>query len=111
MDRIAYVKEGFLDPDCRRERLDSEDSHRSLQVVCKHVQAHLGTHSRQCLGQEVRRPHPHLERAERMLDSLTSDSRGARRAACDSAAFAFRPTRLHVPSVIYIDNRRSCIAP
>ena len=73
MDRIEYVKEGFLDPDCRRERLDSEDSHRSLQVVCKHVQAHLSTHSRQCLGQEVRCTHPRFEGTERMFHRLSAD--------------------------------------
>ncbi len=36
------------------------------------MQGHLGRNLRQALHQKVRRTHPHLERAERMLDRLTA---------------------------------------
>jgi len=38
--------------------------HHAGEIVGKHVQRHLGGDLRQPLHQEVRRAHPHLERAE-----------------------------------------------
>src|SRR6476469_6161605 len=46
--------------------------------VGKHVQRHLGGDLRQPLHQEVRRAHPHLERAERVLDRLAALTHGLR---------------------------------
>lgn len=77
---IGSRQKGFLSPDCRHKRSGSEDLHCSFHVVGKFMQAHLGTHSRQCLGQEVRRSHPRLEGTERILGGLSSslEARGVR---------------------------------
>ena len=64
----------LLGSDCRQERRDSEDLHCSFHVVREYMQTHLGTHARQCLGQEVRRSHPRFEGTERMLGGLASYS-------------------------------------
>ena len=40
------------------------------------MQAHLGADARDRLGQKVSRPHPGLERSERMLDGLSAQLRG-----------------------------------
>ena len=42
------------------------------EIVGEHVQGHLGSDLRQALHQKVRRAHPHLERAEGMLDRLAA---------------------------------------
>ena len=42
------------------------------------MQRHLGGDLRQPLHQEVRRAHPHLERAERVLDRLAALTHGLR---------------------------------
>jgi len=39
----------------------------AFEVVCQHMQTHLGTHTREPLGEEMRRAHPRLERAERVV--------------------------------------------
>ena len=43
---------------------EAEHLHHSLEVVSQHVQAHLGAHVLEPSSQEVRRPHPVLERSE-----------------------------------------------
>src|SRR6266513_1908874 len=55
-----------------QERLHADDVHDAREIVGEHVQGHLGRNLRQTLHQKVRRAHPHLERAERMLDCLTA---------------------------------------
>ena len=42
------------------------------------LQAHLRSHPRQALSQEVRRSHPRFDRAERVLDRLPSQPPGLR---------------------------------
>src|SRR5258707_7186271 len=59
-------------PDRRHERLHADDVHDPREIVGEHVQCHLGRNLRQALHQKVRRAHPHLERAEGMLDRLTA---------------------------------------
>ena len=54
-------------PDSREERFDTDDVHHAREVVGKHVQRHLSRHFGQRLHEKVRRPHPHLQRGERML--------------------------------------------
>jgi hypothetical protein len=50
------------------ERPDAHDVHHSGEIVGQYVQRHLRGNPRQCLHQEVCCPHPHLQRAEWMLD-------------------------------------------
>ena len=54
----------------------ADDVHHAREIVGKHVQRHLGGDLRQPLHQEVRRAHPHLERAERVLDRLAALTHG-----------------------------------
>src|SRR5258708_9221202 len=61
-------------PDRREERFDTDDVHHAREVVGEHMQRHLGRHLRQRLHQKVRRPHPHLQRAKRMLDRLAAST-------------------------------------
>src|ERR1700681_2730287 len=61
--------------------------HYAREVVREHVQRHLGRHLWQRLHQKVRRPHPHLQRAEWVLDRL---------AACSHRIRIFVEPRLHV---------------
>ena len=49
---------------------DSDDLHRSFQVIGENVQTHLGTDAWQRLREEVRRSHPRFQCSECMLDSL-----------------------------------------
>ena len=65
-------------PDRREERFDTEDVHHAREVVGEHVQRHLGRYARQRLHQKVRRPHPHLQRGERMLDGFAAHTHGLR---------------------------------
>ena len=58
--------------DRRDEGLHPEDVHDPREIVGEHMQGHLGRNLRQTLHQKVRRPHPHLERAEWVLDRLTA---------------------------------------
>src|SRR5664279_4130036 len=57
-------------PDRGQEWFDTDDVHNAREVVGKHLQRHLSRHFGQRLHQKVRRPHPHLQRAKRMLDRL-----------------------------------------
>src|ERR1700751_3192588 len=52
----------------------SDDVHHAREVVGEHVQRHLSRHFGQRLHQKMRRPHPHLQRAERMLDRLATST-------------------------------------
>src|SRR3954453_6590633 len=63
---------GTSSPDRRQKRLHADDVHHAGEIVGKHVQRHLGGALRQPLHQEVRRAHPHLERAEGVLDRLAA---------------------------------------
>lgn len=47
---------------CLHERRDTDDLHRTFQVVSQHMETYLGTHARQCFGQEVRGSHPGFRR-------------------------------------------------
>ena len=69
---------GISISDCCQETRDSKGLHRSFEVVRENMQAHFGAHTWQGLGEEMRRSHPCLERAERMLDGLASYSRSPR---------------------------------
>lgn len=76
-------------PDSRRRRglcphrlhqgLDSDDLHHPFEVVGQHVQAHLRADARQGPCEEMVRAHPHFERCEGMLDSLSAQTHGVRR--------------------------------
>jgi hypothetical protein len=61
-------------PDRGEERFDTGDVHHASEVVGEHVQRHLSRHFGQRLHQKVRRPHPHLQRAKRMLDCLATST-------------------------------------
>src|SRR6201987_755428 len=61
-------------PDRREERFDAADVHHAREVVGEQVQRHLSRHFGQRLHQKMRRPHPHLQRAERMLDRLATST-------------------------------------
>src|SRR3954466_4992360 len=67
---------GTSSPDRRQKRLHADDVHHAGEIVGKHVQRHLGGDLRQPLHQEVRRTHPHLERAEGMLNRLAPAAHG-----------------------------------
>ena len=84
-------------PDRREERFDTEDVHHAREVVGEHVQRHLGRYLRQRLHQKVRRPHPHLQRGERMLDAFGGAH--AWLAGSDRAAPARLRRRVRVPIV------------
>lgn len=80
--RLFYAKSdarsGLSTLHRQRQVLCSEDLDRPLQVVGQRLQTHLGSNSRQCLGQEGARAHPGLQRSEHMLDRLTSQPRRLR---------------------------------
>ena len=52
---------------CLHQRYGSHDPRDAFEVVCQQMQAHLGTRTREPLGQEMRRAHPRLEHAERVV--------------------------------------------
>ena len=58
---------------------NAEDSDQSLEVVGEDMQAHLGLHALQSLGQEMRRAHPGFDGAVWMLNRATANSHGIRR--------------------------------
>ena len=64
-------------PDRCQQRPCNDDIHGSRQIVCEHAERHLARDLRQCLHQEVRRAHPHLERSERVLDHLAALAHGS----------------------------------
>jgi hypothetical protein len=55
-------------PDRCQQRPCTDDIHDARQIVGEH--AEVARDLRQCLHQEVRSTHPHLERAEGMLNRL-----------------------------------------
>src|ERR1700693_5485214 len=61
-----------LCPHRRQEWLDTHDVRNTGEIVGQYVQRHLGGDLWQCLHQEVGCSHPGLDRAEGMLDRLTS---------------------------------------
>lgn len=64
------TRPGLLPCHGRHQGFYAEDSHGALQVVRQHVQTHLCVDLRQRLHQEMRRPHPRLERAEDVFHGL-----------------------------------------
>jgi hypothetical protein len=70
----GFDDEGRSAPRGLHQWHDSDELHRTFQVVGQNVQAHFGTYARQRLRQEVRRAHPGFERAEGMFDSLPADA-------------------------------------
>ena len=70
----ARTKTHSSSPDRCEERFDTDDVHHAREVVGEHVQRHLSRHFGQRLHRKVRRPHPHLQRAERMLDCLAAST-------------------------------------
>jgi hypothetical protein len=57
-------------PDRCQQRPCTDYIHDARQIVGEHTERHLARDLRQRLHQEVRRAHPHLERAEGMLNRL-----------------------------------------
>jgi hypothetical protein len=64
----------FSSPKLGQKWFDTEDAHYAREVVGEHVQRHLSRHFGQRLHQKVRRPHPHFQRAKRMLDRLATST-------------------------------------
>lgn len=62
----------------RHQGLYAEDSHGALQVIRQHVHTHLRVDFRQRLHQDMRRPHPRLERAEHVFHGLPASCHGVR---------------------------------
>src|SRR5262249_19021151 len=58
--------------DCREERFYPNDIHDAREIVGEHVQGHFGRNLGQSLHQKVGCSHPHLDRAEWMLDRLAT---------------------------------------
>src|ERR1700686_2966820 len=56
----------------------TDDIHDARQIVGEYAERHLARDLRQRLHQEVRRAHPHLERAEGMLNRLALATHGLR---------------------------------
>src|SRR5260370_1403050 len=63
-------------PDRCQQRPCTDDIHDARQIVGEHAERHLARNLRQRLHQEVRRAHPHLERAEGMLNRLAPAAHG-----------------------------------
>ena len=57
---------------CVDQSPDPQQFHHASQVVSEHMKTHLGTYPIEGLGQEMRCPHPGLDRPERMLDGLAT---------------------------------------
>jgi hypothetical protein len=68
----AFISQGerASGPHRLHQRSYSHDLHDAFEVVGQHMETHLGTDTRQPLGQEMSRAHPGFERAERMFDGL-----------------------------------------
>src|ERR1700751_1993281 len=62
----------------RNHPLDAHDVYHARDVVGEYVQRHLGGDLWQTFHQEVRRPHPHLQRAKGMLGCLSTLAHGLR---------------------------------
>src|SRR6202790_419106 len=54
----------------------TDDIHDARQIVGEYAERHLARDLRQRLHQKVRRAHPHLERAEGMLNRLAPTAHG-----------------------------------
>ncbi len=59
-----------------QQRPCTDDIHDARQVVGEYAERHLARDLRQRFHQEVRRAHPHLERAEGMLNRLAPAAHG-----------------------------------
>ena len=59
-------------PDCDHQRLDAHDVHHPGEIVGEDMERHFGSDLRQTLHEEVRRPHPHLQRTKGMLGCLAT---------------------------------------
>src|SRR5215471_17278177 len=68
----------LLCSDRGHQRLNADDVHDAGEIVGEYVQRHLGRHLRKTPHQEVCRPHPHLQSAEGMFDSLATLAHGQR---------------------------------
>ena len=86
-----------LSLDCRNQRIDADDVQHPREIVTEHAQRHFGRDIGQRLHQKVRRTHPHLQRAERMLDGFAAHTHGVR--IFDRAASARPRRRVRAPSV------------
>ena len=78
VERRVFEVPGQGRPSGRRQRCHqsrhTQDVHHSFGVVREDLQTHLGTHLLQGSCQEMRRPHPGLDRCERMLGSLPTNA-------------------------------------
>jgi hypothetical protein len=73
----ANFGHGTCHPPCPHrlhQRNDPQHLHHPLQIVGKHMQAHLRAHPAQGLRQKMSRSHPRLDRAEQMLDCLPPEA-------------------------------------
>src|SRR6516164_1143938 len=61
-------------PDRRHQGADTQDGNDAVEVVGQDVEAHLRADPLQRAGQEVRRAHPGLDGAERVLHGLPPDA-------------------------------------
>jgi hypothetical protein len=66
------------DRDRGDQRFDPEDIHCSGQIIGQNREGHLGGYLWESFGQEVRRSHASLHRAERMLDCLATKAHSER---------------------------------
>ena len=54
----------------RQQLFDADNVDDARQIVAEHAQRHLGRHLRQRRAEKMRRPHPHFQCAEGVLDRL-----------------------------------------
>ena len=59
-----------------QQSLCTDNVHDARQIVGEYAEGHLARDFRQRLHQEMRRAHPHLERAEGMLNRLAPATHG-----------------------------------
>ncbi len=64
------VGERLCRADCRDQRADADDVDDAFEIAGQHVQRHFGADPFQRLHLEVRRAHPGLDGAERVLGRL-----------------------------------------
>ena len=67
-----------LCPNGLHQLFNADDVDDARQIVGQHAERHLSDDLGQRLAQEVRRTHPHLQRAERMLYDLAARTHGLR---------------------------------
>lgn len=68
LQRVA----GTLCPHRLNQPLGAKNLHDAFHIVGQHVKAHFRADVLEALGQKMRRSHPSLQRAERVLDCLAS---------------------------------------